>query len=162
MTSRIISFAFLAAVFPVVGAAQSYTPWVFERLQSRDGGHICTIFTARNGEDRVQNVAIKIFPEKSSMHLTAYLDTWNFQTGTQVPTTIDFMDNKPINVSGFGDGKVVDLDLKGQASFDTLGGLTHAQFIQLGFPSSGGPTWTVPMPKNRQVVKSLLDCAAKK
>lgn len=162
MKFRVLAALAIPFVLPAISIAQDYTPWVFQRIESKTNEPICVLSAARKGDDRVQNVALKIFSTKGTMHITAYLDTWNFAGGTDVPATVDFMDNRPINVVGYGDGKIVDINLQGDASFETLGGFLHAQFLQLGFPNSSYPTWTVPLPKNRQAIKKLVDCSQRK
>lgn len=142
-------------------AAPGTGDWSFHRAVSASGKPICTLATKVGSGESVQNLVIKKFGGASHLNVTLYKDTWNIPHGRTIVTTIDFMDNQPLTLESYGDGKIVDIAIPERGTYVFLSLVRDSRYLQVGFPSGSEPTWNVPLSGVSSGLKQFLSCATK-
>lgn len=142
-------------------ASQEAGKWVAASDRSASGTPLCVLAWAPLSGETVKNLAIKKFGGLDHLNVTLYKDSWNIPQGTHVPVSIDFADDQPLMVDGYGDGKVVDLQLPKDATGIFLTLVAQSKQLRLTFPQGLEPTWGVALKSVVPQMKPFVACMQK-
>lgn len=142
-------------------ASQDAGTWAAISDRSPKGTPVCVLAWAPMSGDTVKNVAIKSFAGAGHLNVTLYKDSWNIPGGTHVPVSLDFADNEPLALDGYGDGKIVDLALPPDATGIFLTLVAQSQQMRFAFPKGREPIWGVALKSVVPKVKAFAGCMKK-
>lgn len=157
----IVMSAIALCFIPLSASAGSLSEWSFHRGVTPSGKSLCSMGTGPRSGSVVKNIVIKQFSGSNHLNITLYKDTWNIPRGTVVVTTIDFMDNKPITLKSYGDGKIVDIEIPKEGTYVFLSLIRDSSFLQIGFPNGSEPTWSVNLSGSAPSLKEFAACSAR-
>ncbi len=153
-------FAALLAISACSAAASPpFDGWIYQKAETSSGRSLCTLGSSPKSGEVIKNLVIKKIDGVNHLNVTLYKDTWNIPKGKTIVTTIDFMDNKPLTLDSYGDGKIVDIAIPEQDTFVFISLLNESSFLQVGFPKGSEPTWTVPLSGISPELKRFVGCA---
>lgn len=159
-TMLIIAISILTGPFGISNAAEK-SDWVAHNDRMPSGKKICSLISAPQSGETVKNIAIKLFSRSDHLNVTLYKDTWNIPQGTSVITTVDFMDNEPLTLESYGDGKIVDIAIPKEYTYSFLSLMSSSNFLQVGFPGGSEPTWTTDLSGVTKSLKQFLSCTSR-
>ncbi|MFZ6638529.1 hypothetical protein ACO0LL_02250 [Undibacterium sp. TC4M20W] len=134
-----------------------YSPWEFFSDKTTAGTPVCGMWSASLDKNNVRNASVKQLANRDQMSLTLFNDRWNFKQGTSIDITIDFMDNQPIKLPAYADGKILDIDVPKQITHTFLSVMKDSKAIQ--FKVVGGPDWGIPLQNMEKPLISFTKCA---
>ena len=147
------------SIMSSIAAADPAYGWLFHRDVTPSGKSLCSLVTGPKSGGVVKNLAIKQFGGSDHLNVTLYKDTWNIPRGTTVVTSVDFMDNEPLTLKAYGDGKIVDIAIPKQDTHVFLSLVRDSSFLQVGFPNGSEPTWSVDLAGVTPSLKKFVECA---
>jgi hypothetical protein len=118
---------------------------------------MCSLNIAAKGSP-ARNVGIKHLANRDGLNVTLYSEDWNYPSGANVPFSLDFADQQPLNVTGYGDGHVVDVELPKDATAVFLSLLGDRQKIQFQVGEQR-QRLSVPLAGIQPKLKSFVNCA---
>lgn len=107
----------------------------------------------------MKNIAIKSLGGSSNLHITLYKDSWKIPQGRLVNTSIDFMDDEPLLLDAYGDGKVLDLSIPTQVTAVFIGLLHDSKQLRISFPSGREQPWIASLAKLQPLLTKFVSCA---
>lgn len=155
--------AMLASMAATGANAENSTmaQWVFSESSTKSGKPICAMSAAPILSSGVNNISIKRVGGNGHMSATLYKDSWDIPRGRTITITIDFMDNQPLSLPAYGDGKIVDIQIPEQGTYVFLSLVRDSNFLQIGFPKGSEPTWTIPLKGSSTAFKQFVACASR-
>lgn len=134
-----------------------YTDWEFFAGKTPRGTGLCSLNIASTGAPQ-RSVSIKQLSNSDAVSITVQQSDWAYPAGTNVQFRLDFADQQPLMLKGYGDGQVVDVQMpkNGTAIVLSLLGDKPSVRFQMGTKSSA---WTVPLSGVRPKLKEFVDCA---
>lgn len=135
--------------------------WVFSESPTKGGKPICAMSAGPILSSGVNNISIKWAGGGRRVSATLYKDSWDIPRGKTIATTIDFMDNQPLSLPAYGDGKIVDMQIPEQVTYVFLSLVRDSNFLQIGFPKGSEPTWTIPLKGSSAAFKEFVACASR-
>lgn len=150
----VVVYAFLGRS---ANAQERYGPWAFFTSRTSQNTPVCGIASTSRG-GTIQNIGIKMLAGHETLNVTVYKDSWTIPQGTQVPVGIDFMDNDVLKLSGYGDGKVVDIEIPKEGFALLLSAVGASPAIRIRFLKGNEPTMQVPLAGVKPELQKLLTC----
>ncbi len=139
------------------GANTRYSPWEFFSDKTTAGTPVCGMWSASLDKSNVRNASLKQLANRDQMSLTLFNDRWNFKQGASIDVTIDFMDNQPLKLPAYADGKILDMDVPKQITYTFLSVMKDSKAIQ--FKVVGQPDWSIPLQNMEKPLISFTNCA---
>ncbi len=133
------------------------TNWEYYAGKTPRGTDLCSLSTSVTGTS-LRNVSIKQLSNRASVNITLYQEDWKFPQSVNVPFTLDFIDQQPLKLSGYGDGQVVDVELPKADIATFLSLLGNKQEIQFHIGTQP-QVWSVPLTGIKPKLKSFVNCA---
>ena len=69
------------------------------------------------------------------------------------------MDDQPLTVDAYGDGKILDLALPKEATAIFIGLLRDSKQIRISFPAGSEQPWTASLKGAQPFLKKFVNCA---
>lgn len=157
-----LTFALIAAVIScsALGASPLKTEkWFFKNARTPQGTPLCALVTSPVSGSTIKSVAVKSLGGNDHLNVTLYKDSWSIPQGTTISITLDFMDNQPLALEAYGDGKFIDISLPHEATAIFLGLMKGSKFLKVGFPNGDEPEWAVSLDGSHQHMKEFVSCA---
>ncbi|MGJ7611116.1 MULTISPECIES: hypothetical protein [unclassified Variovorax] len=150
-----------AALVGLIGnaAAADFTRWEYRADTTSKGTALCSLATAGADNQVTRNIVIKLLAGKQTMNVTLYKASWQIPQATNVPVQIDFLDGQPLALTGFGDGKIVDIELPKDATATFLGLLRSKKAFRLTFDRGNEGAWTAPLTSVQPKLRQFVACA---
>lgn len=159
ITSGLCSLLLLSGA--ASAAAQDFSKWSFDQGRTSKNTPLCSLLTAASSGATAKNIVVKQLAGHDSLNVTLYKDSWNIPQGKSIPVFIDFMDDQPLSIDAYGDGKVVDISLPSDATAIFLGLLADSKTFRIGFKSGSEQPWTAGLKGIRLPLKKFVDCSLK-
>lgn len=138
-----------------------FSSWVFYSGKTQLGTDFCSV-SATTTKGPTGNVSIKQLANNKSISITIYSAKWSFPVGESVPVTLDFSDQQPLLLKGYGDGKFLDIALPTDAVaiFLSLVGERSRMRLQVG--GSANQLWAVSLAGIKSELKAFASCSLTK
>lgn len=165
MFKRLVITSGLCSLFALSAAAsaatQDFNKWTFDQGRTSKNTPVCSLLTAASSGATAKNMVIKQLAGHDSLSVTLYKDSWNIPQGKSIPIFIDFMDDQPLAIDAYGDGKIVDIALPPEATSVFLGLLADSKTFRIGFKSGSEQPWAASLKGIKPPLKKFVDCALK-
>lgn len=160
--SVLMRAAAACALTMVIGTAHAagslgFTSWEFFAGKTPRGTGLCSLNVAAKDSPQ-RNVSIKALSNKDSLNVTLYNADWNYPSGANVPFSLEFADQQPLALNGYGDGHVVDVELPKDATAVFLSLIGERSKIQF-MVGEQRQRLSVPLAGIKPKLKTFMDCA---
>lgn len=140
-----------------VNSASGFTPWEFSKGVTNRGTPVCALSAADNMKSGARNISIKALGNREQLNITLYDTRWGYKANSKHMATLDFDDQKPLQLDAYGDGQVLDSDLPVAATAIFLSLLREKKTLRISPP--GGEVVTVGLTGISDPLRSFVDCA---
>lgn len=138
-----------------------FSSWVFYSGKTQLGTDFCSV-SAATTKGPTGNVSIKQLANDKSIKITLYSTTWRFPVGASVPVTLDFSDQQPLLLKGYGDGKFLDIALPTDAVAIFLSLIGERSRMRLLVGGSAHQLWAVSLAGIKSELKAFASCSLTK
>lgn len=135
-----------------------FSSWVFYSGKTQLGTDFCSV-SAATTKGPTGNVSIKQLANDKSIKITLYSTTWRFPVGASVPVTLDFSDQQPLLLKGYGDGKFLDIALPTDAVAIFLSLMGERSRMRLQVGGSANQLWAVSLVGIKPELKAFASCS---
>lgn len=138
---------------------ERFTSWEFYAGKTSRGTGLCSLSVASRGSP-ARNLSIKSLANRDGLNITIFSEDWNYSSGANVAFSLDFADQQPLALRGYGDGRVVDVELPKDATAVFLSLLGERSIVQFQIGEQR-QRLSVPLAGINPKLKSFVDCAMK-
>ncbi len=160
-TSRVHNSEFKAATGASAGgkanSASGFTTWEFSKGATSRGTPVCALTAADNMKSGARNISIKALGNREQLNITLYDSRWGYKANSKHMATLDFDDQKPLQLDSYGDGQVLDSDLPVAATAIFLSLLREKKMLRISPP--GGEVVSVGLTGISEPLRNFVECA---
>ncbi|ARQ46317.1 hypothetical protein [Oxalobacter formigenes] len=156
MKKLFVVFLLSLVTFPVF--ASNWRDWESFSVPKGNEQHwICGMATV-NRTDPETNASIKLIESTPFIQFDLYKGSWSFPEGTSVAVRLDFDDNEPLDLTAYGDGKIVSIAIPVELTSVFLSLVNDRQYIRVFFREGNEKTWTIGLDGARSSLLRMLSC----
>lgn len=131
------------------------TTFLWQFVDENIGDGVFAAIAVSDNPSDPQNIAIKARDGKDLLAITLFKESWVFEKGDEMPLIIDFFDGKPETLTGYGDGKVLNVTLPMSDASLFLHLVASREAVKLSVPMLGDH-WLIDLRFAPPVIVKLI------
>ena len=149
---------FLVSLLSLPAFAADWQPWEsFSIPKSSEQHWICGMATVSH-VNQEENASIKLIESTPFIQFDLYKGAWSFPEGSQVGIRLDFDDRKPLDLTAYGDGKIVSIAIPVELTSVFLSLVNDKKRLRVFFREGNEKAWTIGLDGAGEALLEMLSC----
>lgn len=153
-----VSMLFLVSGYCSADPVMYLDKWSALKDKDYSGVPFCAIAVTPSADKPQKNIVITSRSGTDYLVLSMFKDSWDIPNGEPVVASIDFMDDQPLRIKGYGSKHVVRLEIPSQVLVAFVSMMKDSKQMRVKFLTGEETPWVASLRSSNHSLIEFLSC----